>query len=1517
MPTFISNFLSSDAIREAFGGIDAVDEQMESLGEALDIAFSDEYLGPAYEVVPSSILASNNAMSGRLVNGDSFNITGKELLADYPHIYSFIYRFHQGGSVSFSGDMSYYTNPNNLPGYENTFDGYVSKLIIESGQGSKVTYIGRGNIESNGDINEFVATSMQLQIGKLSLVVNGEINLSFVDDIDDVSGIVTGFNLTSGKYSFSMSGLVLDAVDFDAYSESGFDFLDNLLAGNDTLDGNVSNNMIYGLVGDDSINGLSGNDILYGGEGSDTLVGGIGNDTLDGGDGDDSLVGGAGNDVYIVGEFGDIVDETISGSSGLDRVKLGSTYDMTHYDLTDNVENLDASAVTTVWPSTWLELYGNSLANVIIGSSSNDYLIGLDGNDTLIGGAGDDILLGGAGVDNLQGGAGNDTYNVNLKTIGTGVNITAALEDTITDTAGTADTLVLLGGLGANKTSTITLVAALENLDASSAEVNNTIVGAVALNLTGNASNNEIIGSNGKNTILGLAGNDTIDGLDGDDSIDGGVGNDSLSGGDGDDTYVVALKLQGSGAGANVIIEDTIDEALDEGRDTLRLAGSAKLTNASTIELTGDLANIENIDASLTGSTLLNLIGNGSSNYLIGNSAANWLDGGDGDDTLDGGGGANTMIGGFGNDTYVVNNAKDVVFDGVNPSILRLSIDSQGNEANTGGFNAIYSINDRYVIFVSGASNLVSNDNNLSADVFIKDIQTGNVTRVSTNSADQESNHVYDAVPELAISLDGKYLVFSTTDTGLVNGDVNDTRDIYLKNLQTGEIKLVDVSINGAHTDSHGYESFNPSFSPDSKSVLFSSFDPLLVNNGNASNVGVYIKNIQTGAVKLVSTNSLGDSANDATYAYGYSSDGKKILLVSSANNFTVGDSNGFQDVFIKNLQTNAVQLINTDKNGNQANNHSYNPLFSKDGNYVVFESLASNLVEEYTDYGKLQIYIKNLQTGDIQLVSKNELGEAGYGDSLNASISSNGRYVVFMSSASNLVVGDTNGMLDVFVRDLYTNEVKRISVSLNGQEGNGDSYTNSALLGGSTFSSDGGYILFHSNASNLDASDNNSVADVFRVANPFLIADGIDIVIAAISYTLGADIENLTLSGTSGLSGRGNDLDNVITGNSGANKLQSLVGNDTLLGGAGSDTLDGGLGIDSMEGSAGNDVYIVDDINDLVVETDVNSKSGGIDTVRIANTFIGAYYALIANVENLDGSAYISGIDLRGNGLVNTITGGIGNDTLAGSAYETDQYINDGLVDTFKGGKGDDTYHVFLQTTGSANKATVSIQDSIVESANQGTDTVILHGSDNNTLTKASKITLTANLEHLDASDTDSTWLNLTGNVASNQITGNDGHNIILGLGGNDILYGGNGHDTLDGGIGNDVLNGGADDDKLIGGLGNDTLTGGNGSDIFLFNTALNATTNVDTITDFTSGEDHLYLDNAIFKKLTNESALSADNFYVVGSGAQTAHQFIIYDGASGNLFYDADGSGLLAPVLFANLESAPALTAGDIQIV
>jgi Ca2+-binding RTX toxin-like protein len=319
----------------------------------------------------------------------------------------------------------------------------------------------------------------------------------------------------------------------------------------------------------------------------------------------------------------------------------------------------------------------------------------------------------------------------------------------------------------------------------------------------------------------------------------------------------------------------------------------------------------------------------------------------------------------------------------------------------------------------------------------------------------------------------------------------------------------------------------------------------------------------------------------------------------------------------------------------------------------------------------------------------------------------------------------------------------------------------------------------------------------------------GTDLVNASISYTLGANVEKLVLTGSSPINGTGNGLSNAIYGNAAANTLDGSsgndqlfagAGNDTLIGGSGNDSLQGSTGADAMSGGTGNDTYFVDNALDTVTE----NAAEGTDLVNAAVS-----YTLGANVENLtlsegsaiDGTGNALANVIHGNTSANVLDGGAGNDQLYGGGG-ADTLIggagNDRLDggsgnDTLTGGLGDDTYYVD------------SAADAITENASEGTDVVYA----------ASSYTLGANVEKL----------TLTGSGATSG-TGNGLANIIHGTTGSNVLSGGDGNDGLYGAAGNDTLNGGNGIDQLDGGLGADAMSGGGGDDTYYVDNALDTVT-------------------------------------------------------------------------------------------
>ena len=364
------------------------------------------------------------------------------------------------------------------------------------------------------------------------------------------------------------------------------------------------------LLGSGAIN-LVGNaldNVLIGNSGGNLLNGGSGNDYLDGLAGADTLVGGKGDDTYVLSAVSDVVIE--SEFEGTDTIRAGFSYA-----LGKNIENLvftgtgDYAGVGNILGNV---MTGNDGNNILSGEDGNDTLYGGNGTDTLIGGTSNDILDGGAGGDAMIGGTGNDTYYVD------------SVDDVIVEEANQGvDTVVTKFGW--------TLGDDFENL---------TLTGSDAVNGTGTAADNILIGNGADNTLLGNGCNDTLD---------GGAGVDTLIGGTGNDSYTVDS------------IGDLIVENADEGADSVTASVSYTLVD-----------NVENL--TLTGTADLSGTGNDANNVIVGNDGANTLSGLGGNDTIDGGKGADAMDGGAGNDTYIVDDAGDTVTDSAGTDTVQSSI---------------------------------------------------------------------------------------------------------------------------------------------------------------------------------------------------------------------------------------------------------------------------------------------------------------------------------------------------------------------------------------------------------------------------------------------------------------------------------------------------------------------------------------------------------------------------------------------------------------------------------------------------------------------------------------------------------------------------------------------------------------------------------------------------------------------------------------------------------------------------
>jgi Tol biopolymer transport system component len=221
-----------------------------------------------------------------------------------------------------------------------------------------------------------------------------------------------------------------------------------------------------------------------------------------------------------------------------------------------------------------------------------------------------------------------------------------------------------------------------------------------------------------------------------------------------------------------------------------------------------------------------------------------------------------------------------------------------------------------------------------------------------------------------------------------------------------------------------------------------------------------------------VSVDSSGTQENNACRSPSISADGRYVAFYSYADNLVSGDTNGTWDVFVRDRQSGTTERVSVDSLGAQGNDFSYTPSISADGRYVAFMSKATNLVGGDTN-GAWDVFVRDRQGATTERVSVDSLGSQGNGGSNVPSISADGRYVAFQSNATNLVSGDTNGSPDVFVRDRQTGTTERVSVDSGGVQGNGTSSLPS-------ISADGRHVAFESYASNLVSGDTTWWQDVF-----------------------------------------------------------------------------------------------------------------------------------------------------------------------------------------------------------------------------------------------------------------------------------------------------------------------------------------------------------------------------------------------------------------------------------------------------
>ncbi|HEY5724316.1 MAG TPA: M10 family metallopeptidase C-terminal domain-containing protein, partial [Allosphingosinicella sp.] len=1173
-----------------------------------------------------------------------------------------------------------------------------------------------------------------------------------------------GLNLLFNQAGGTWIGDIRGGINEDAVRNRGL--IDGMVAlgdGHDLFDGR-------GGVQTGAVSGGAGNDTLLGSDGSDDLSGGDGIDYIAGGGGADSLAGGAGGDVFSYHAVGDsssgafdTIADFVSGTDWIDlsalspsSVTLAASGGFTMVNAVTAAGTVTIRVGGTIAVSDVITaprgaaMTGTGADEILFATLAGSQLNGAGGNDVLEGSIGADLLDGGAGSDQMRGGAGNDVYFAdayedrivefggegvdelrtsasqrlqayveNLTMLG-GAHIFASgndLANVIIGNSGWNEIIgeggddVITGGGGADTLGggdgrdVFVYLASSDSVSGASDQLSDfrtgddridlravaptsvslqetmlgywqgfaisnvatiqTASGTMTIRVTGKLFlsdfilGNEIVGTPVADSLAGDEDGNVILGGDGDDSIIGLAGMDTLAGQDGNDRLdggTGADQMTGGRGDDVYIVDDSGDyvwEKFAEGYDVLI---------ASTSFTLGQQVFVERLEtANAAGTEAINLTGNTKDNLIIGNAGNNILDGGRTNDPLGGEfGGRDRFIGYGGDDVFIVDGSEDVVVEAAgggrdtviarNSYVLTAGAEVEILKAATDAFNPIDLTGNEFAQSIWAGATLNNLDGRGGADSFV----FASVADSTSEQTDRIRNF-QSGIDRIDLSA-----IAPTSVTWVSATDASDNSAYNLVTVQApsgtmtlrvyGSLALADFILQPPVISGTANDDVLVGTAGD---------DELRGLAGNDSLDGRAGADLMVGGIgnDVFLVDNAGDMASEAA--------GEGVDLVESSIGFALGD-----------------EVENLTLTGSAAINGTGNALAN-----AITGNEAANVLDGGTDNDRL---IGGL--GADQLIG-------GLGDD------------TFVFDTVDSIVENAGGGTDTvesaFTYTLPDNIENLVLTGGSAIDGTGNSLVNSITGNGAANRLDGGL--------GADVMNGGGGSDTFIVDNVGdtiveAVVGGTDTAESSVSYTIGSEVERLTLTGTASINGTGNGLANIVTGNSGDN------------------VLDGGVGTDLMIGGLGNDTFVVDNGGDSVSE----QNGSGTDTVRSAiNYTLGDW---VENLVLLAGAATGTG-----NGLANGLTGNDAANTLDGK----------GGADGMAGGLGDDLYIID------------NVGDLATEATSAGTDSV----------QSSVSFTLGANVEHLVLL---AGALNGTGNGLANAITGNGANNMLNGMGGADILSGG-----------------------------------------------------------------------------------------------------------------------------------------------
>ena len=1297
------------------------------------------------------------------------------------------------------------------------------------------------------------------------------------------------------------------------YAAGGDDIIDSD-NGNDFIDGGLGNDTITAGHGDDILIGSKGNDTLNGGSGHDTYKYNFGDgaDVINETDGNDTLAFGSGisaADITYRQTGKDLI--LIIQNDESQQIKIVNFFNSDNY----KVENFTFADGTTIQANEigftikgedYAEtINGTSFADIINGNDGNDTIDagagnnivnGGNGNDTITTGVGDDIISGGKDNDILNGGSGSDTYKYNL---GDGY-------DEITDAAGVSDRISFGSGISYNdltfraegshlriivkgdETQGILIKEALNNssyaidyldfADGSSVPFSSTGLTFAQKEITetinatnfddivnAEAGNDTINAKDGNDILNGGAGNDTVEGGEGNDIITGGKGRDILNGGSGDDTYIYNRgdgfdEITENGGNDKIVFGEGIAKTdlifIQDGNNLkIQLNGNSEesitvknhfnennnykierleFADGTSIDLgSEELQLIHQTDLSET------LSGNEYNNTLYGFGGNDTLNAGTGDDILDGGIGNDTLNGDLGNDKLTGGKGDDTLNGGAGDDIyyynLGDGVDTINEAAGT----------DK-IIFGEGIASSDIKYRSVNEDLYltIKGDATQSIRLVNFFNA--STNYRLEALQ----FADGTIINISTTGLTYQQQDVSETVNC--------------LSWNDVINAGGGNDTINANGGDD---IIYAEDGNDIVNAGEGNDTLVGGKGNDT----------LNGGVGSDIYHYNLGDGFDTIYDEGGTDRIVFGEGIAFSDLSFRNEGNNLRVFVK----GNEQQGFCINDFFN--GNNYKIERL------QFADGSSKSLRNLGLtfnQSNDSETITGTNYNDVIYAnggdDIINASGGSDTIYAGNGNDIVNAGAGNDNmhgGLGDD---------------ALNGGDGN-DTYYYNLGDGLDTITETSGTdkIIFGEGISSSDlvyTRDGNNLH--INIKGDY--SQGL--VIKDYFYSLNNKIENLQFADNSiiNLSTQGivltqsdlsdtittvSDNDDVVYGNGGADTISTSSGNDILVGGKGQDTLDGGAGndtycfnigdgYDTITDSSGTDKIVFGEgiaSSSLVYNrhgNDLTIVVNDLDSIKVKNFFTSDS---IESLEFFDGSSLslnpetisISPLEdedivFTGTSASETITGGVGDDTLDGNGGndtiyggQGNDYINiNNATNTVHGGtgndyingsSGNDTYHynrgdgfdTIVEYNGSNDKIIFGegiTRENLSFYADRNSLRILIDNDENQGILILNHFETDAkHMEYIEFAD--GTTIDLSQGIPFAQTNGND---ILNGANdddhynsgsGNDYLKGYAGNDILSGDAGNDNLYGDDGDDILTGGTGNDYLEGGRGTDTYIYN--------------------------------------------------------------------------------------------------